>query len=77
MIALYSFGKKFNTMFFYVSMPYFVAWILWLELRIYSQGVRFFDKFENIIHELRWKPNFNFESISNKFLQILILKLYF
>ena len=35
------------------QMPYFVVWILWPELRIYSQGVWFFDKFENITRELR------------------------
>ena len=39
----------------------------------------FFDKFENIIHEVGWSTNFNFENLSHKFsqLQILILKLYF
>ena len=39
----------------------FLVWILWPDLRIYSKGGRFFDKFENIIHELRWSANFNFQ----------------
>ena len=34
-------------------MQYFVAWILWPELRIYSQGVWFFIKFKNVTHEAR------------------------
>ena len=49
--------------YFSVSVSYFVVWILWPELQIYWQGVRFFDKFEKITHEL------NFENL--KFLQIL------
>ena len=36
---------------FSVSMSYFVVWIIWPELRIYSQGVWFFDEFENITRE--------------------------
>ena len=28
--------------------------MLWPELPIYSHGIWLFDKFENIIHELRW-----------------------
>ena len=36
---------------FGVSMKYLVVWILWPELRIYLQGIWFFDKFENT---LRW-----------------------
>ena len=51
-------------------MPYFLIWILWSELRIYSQGGWFSDKFENAIHELIWEPNFNFENLSRKFIQI-------
>ena len=31
-----------------------------------------FDKFDSIIHELRWYANFNFENLSHKLLQILI-----
>ena len=41
-------------------MLYFDVWILWLELRIYSQGVWIFHKFENTIHELRLSANINF-----------------
>ena len=52
-IALHSFGKRFYVTFFYVSMPYFVVWILWPELRIFSQGVWFLNKSENINHQLR------------------------
>ena len=37
MIALHSFGKRFHARFF--------VWIFWLELRVFSQGVWFFDKF--------------------------------
>ena len=48
MIALHSFGR-FYAIFFYFSMPYFVLWILWPESRIYSLGVRFFDKLEKAI----------------------------
>ena len=29
--------------YFSVYIPYFIGWILWLELQIYSQGIRFFD----------------------------------
>ena len=54
MIALHSFGR-FYAIFFYFSMPYFVLWILWPESRIYSLGVRFFDKLERAIHELKRK----------------------
>ena len=43
-------------------MPYFFVWIFRPEMGIYLQGRRFFDKFENIIHEL----NFNFENLSRK-----------
>ena len=50
MLSLYIHLEKDSMPYFSVSMPYFVVWILWFELRIYSQGVRFFDKFENIIH---------------------------
>ena len=32
--------------------------------------VWFFDKFENIIDELKWWANFNFENLSCKYLQI-------
>ena len=40
--------------------------MLWPELRIYLQEVWFFDKFENIIHELRWENNFNLKiSVTN------------
>ena len=54
MIALHLFGKRFYAIFLYASLPYFVVLILWSELRTYSQGVRFFDKFENLTRELRW-----------------------
>ena len=51
MIALHSFGRRFYVIFIpHVSVPCFVVWILWLELRIYSQGVWFFEKTENVIH---------------------------
>ena len=50
MIALHSFGRRFYPIiFFNFSMPYFVLWILWPESRIYSLGVRFFDKLEKAI----------------------------
>ena len=55
-ICLFKFRKmSFQAHLFTVDkqMPYFVVWILWPELRIYSQGVWFFDKFENITRELR------------------------
>ena len=58
------FVKRFCAVFFCFSMPSFVAWILWPELRIYSQRVWFFDKFENIIQELRWSANIGF-SVTN------------
>ena len=47
--SLTLFAKRVCAVFFCFSMPSFVAWILWPELRIYSQGVWFFDKVENII----------------------------
>ena len=55
--------------FFYVPMTYFV---FCPELRIYSQGVWFFDEFENIIHELRRQVKFNLENLNHKFFQIAI-----
>ena len=58
------FAKRFCAVFFCFSMPSFVAWILWPELRIYWQGVWFFDKVENIIQELRWSANIDF-SVTN------------
>ena len=57
-----------------VSIPYFVVWILWPEFWIYSQGVWFFNKFENIIYELSWWANFDFENLSHKFLKISIFR---
>ena len=50
MIALHSFGKRFYAIFFYFHV---IFCRLDPELRIYSQGVWFFDKFENITRELR------------------------
>ena len=81
MIALHLSRKRFYAIFFYVSVLYFNVWIIWPELRIYSQGVWVFNKFENIIHKRRWWDNFHFESLSHKFadfdiLQILNLNLF-
>ena len=39
--------------YFFVSVQYFVVWILWPELCIYLQGVRLFDKLKIITHEPR------------------------
>ena len=75
-IALHLFGKRFCAIFFCFHAIFWRS-ILWLELRIYSQGVWAYNKFENVIHELRWSANFNFEDLSHKFLQILIPKFYF
>ena len=54
MIASNVSWKRFYAIFLYFSVPSFVVLILWPELRIYAQGVWFFEKFENTINELRW-----------------------
>ena len=79
MIALYSFGKRFYAIFFCVSVPYFLVWILWPELRIYLLGIWFSNKdnFKNFNFDFNF--NFNFKNFSGEILQILILckwKLY-
>ena len=65
MIALDLFGKRFHAMFVCVSIPHFVVWIIWPKLKIYSQGVSFVDKFENIIHDVRVYVDFNWTSFTN------------
>ena len=38
--------EKDSMSYYSVSVPYFVVWIIWPELQIYSQGVWFFAKLE-------------------------------
>ena len=50
----FTFMEKDRMTYFSMFLYYiFFVWILRPELRIYLQGGRFFDKLENIIHELR------------------------
>ena len=64
----------------FVSMSYIAVWIIWPGCGIYTQGMSLFDKFESIIHELRWwADGISQSQISADFniLHILILKFYF
>ena len=57
-----------------VSMPYSIAWIaLDLKYKFFPRehGFPINSSLMNIIHELRWWSNFNFEDFSSKVLQII------
>ena len=73
MLAFYSFGKRFNAIFFCFHTMFCrlhsLAWTTNLSFNL-SLRVSFFDKFESITCELRLWANFKFESLSHNLLQI-------